>query len=276
MVAVLEPTGEGLKQLLDLSGKSAVITGGAMGIGYGIAKRLAEAGATITIADVNPAAAEMSSNKLCDQGWVAQAVAGDVRSAKDVDAIVQATVKTYGGLDIWVNDAGIYPVSPILELDEDLWDRVLGVNLKGTFLCSKAAGKQMVAQGRGGVIINIASIDAVHPSFVGLGAYDASKGGMLMFTKSLALELAPHGIRVMAVAPGAINTEGTRGVSMPTNGTTGTSVKADATSAMLARIPLGRMGEPDDIGRVALFLASDAAAYMTGSLVFVDGGYLLT
>ena len=272
MVAVLEPTGESLKQLLDLSSKSAVVTGGAMGIGFGIARRLAEAGAMITIADINAEAAEVSSNKLNDFGWVAQSVSGDVGSAKDVNRMVDVAVKTYGGLDIWVNDAGIYPFSPILQLREELWDRVLGVNLKGTFLCSQAAGRQMVAQGRGGVIINIASVDAVHPSFVGLGHYDASKGGMVMFTKSLALELAPYAIRVMAIAPGGINTEGVRGVSEPTNG----AETNGAAAAMLRRVPLGRMGEPDDIARVALFLASDAAAYMTGSVVFVDGGYLLS
>ncbi len=216
MTAVLEPTGKSLTQLLDLSGKSAVVTGGAMGIGFGIARRLAEAGALVTIADINPDAAEISANRLCDEGWVAQAVDGNVSSPADVRRMVEAAVKTHGGLDIWVNNAGIYPMGPILEMSEEVWDRVLGINLKGTFLCSQAAGKQMVAQGRGGVIINVASIDAIHPSFVGLGAYDASKGGMLMFTKSLALELAPHGIRVMAIAPGGVNTEGTRGESMPT------------------------------------------------------------
>jgi 2-deoxy-D-gluconate 3-dehydrogenase len=270
MVAILEPTSESLKQLHDLSGKSAVVTGGAMGIGYGIARRLAEAGALLTIADINLDAAEHSANRLCDEGWVAQSVAGDIRSAASVNDMVHAAVKTYGGLDVWVNNAGIYPVSPILEMSEELWKRVLDTNLKGTFLCSQAAASQMVAQGRGGVIINIASIDAVHPSFIGLGSYDASKGGMLMFTKSLALEVARYGIRVMAIAPGGINTEGTRGV--PSDGV----ATSDAAQAMLARIPLGRMGEPDDVGRVALFLASDAAAYMTGSVVFVDGGYLLS
>jgi 2-deoxy-D-gluconate 3-dehydrogenase len=276
VVAILEPTGESLAQLLDLTNRNAVVTGGAMGIGFGIACRLAEAGARVTIADVNPEAAAASATKLSDRGWTAQAVQGDVHSAADVNRMVGAAVAAYGGLDIWVNNAGIYPVSPILQLGEELWDRVLGINLKGTFLCSQAAARQMVSQGRGGVILNVASIDAVHPSFVGLGAYDASKGGMLMFTKSLALEVAPHGIRVMAIAPGGVNTEGVRGVSTPTNGTTAPSAAADASAAMLLRIPLERIGEPDDIARVALFLASDAAAYMTGSVVFVDGGYLLT
>jgi|SRR5579864_5367484 len=272
MVAVLEPTSEKIAQLLDLSGKSAVVTGGAMGIGLGIARRLAEAGATVTLADVNPDAAMTSANKLCDEGWMVSSVSGDVRSALDVKRMVNSAVQTFGHLDIWVNNAGIYPICPLLDLSEELWDRVLGVNLKGAFLGAQAAAKQMIAQGTPGVIINIASIDAVHPSFVGLGHYDASKGGMLMLNRSLALELAPYGIRVVAIAPGGINTEGVRGVGAPTDG----ADTAAAAVAMMARVPLGRMGEPDDIGRVALFLASDASAYITGTVVFVDGGYLLT
>jgi 2-dehydro-3-deoxy-D-gluconate 5-dehydrogenase len=279
MVAVLEPTGESLEQLFDLTRKSAVVTGAAMGIGFGIARRLAEAGAYVTIADVNAEAAVTSANSLADKGWTAQAIQVDVRSASDIQRSLEKVVAVHGGLDIWVNNAGVYPVSPILELSEEVWERVLGINLKGTFLGSQAAARQMVKQGRGGVIINIASIDAVHPSFVGLGHYDASKGGMVMFTKSLALELGPHNIRVMAIAPGGINTEGVRGDSSPTNGSNASGQSAAtsaAAAAMLPRVPLGRMGEPDDIARVALFLASDAAAYMTGSVVFVDGGYLLT
>jgi NAD(P)-dependent dehydrogenase (short-subunit alcohol dehydrogenase family) len=279
MVAVLEPTRKSLQQLFDLNGKSAVVTGGALGIGFGIARRLAEAGAYVTIADVNVEAAMTSAHSLIGKGWTAQAIQVDVRSASDIQRSLEKVVAVRGGLDIWVNNAGVYPVSPILELSEEMWDRVLGVNLKGTFLGSQAAARQMVKQGRGGVIINIASIDAVHPSFAGLGAYDASKGGMLMFTRSLALELGPHNIRVMAIAPGGINTEGTRGAPSPTEGSNAhepSAATSAAATAMLARVPLGRMGEPDDIARVALFLASDAAAYMTGSVVFVDGGYLLT
>jgi 2-dehydro-3-deoxy-D-gluconate 5-dehydrogenase len=173
-------------------------------------------------------------------------------------------------LDIWVNNAGIYPPHPVLEMSEAEWDRVLDVNLRGTFLCSQAAARRMLAQATGGVILNIASIDAVHPSMVGLAHYDASKGGMLSFTRNLALELAPHNIRVLAIAPGGITTEGTRA---------GLGAGVDSEQVLKsfeARIPLRRMGVPDDIGRLALFLASDAAAYITGTMVFVDCGVLLT
>jgi 2-dehydro-3-deoxy-D-gluconate 5-dehydrogenase len=269
MVAILQPTRESLKELLDLTGKSAVVTGGAMGIGFGIASRLAEAGAEVTIVDLDRAAAEASARKLTEAGLTAQAVRADVRSSTDVDNSLDLVLARYGRLDIWVNNAGIYPARPVLEMSEDEWDRVIGVNLKGTFLCSQAAARQMMAQGQGGVIINVASIDAVHPSMVGLAHYDASKGGTLSFTKNLALELAPHNIRVLAIAPGAIATEGTRAGLGPGVDT------EQVLKAFEARIPLRRMGVPDDIGRVALFLASNAAAYMTGTMVYVDGGVLL-
>ncbi len=269
MVAVLEPTGESIKELLDLTGKSAVVTGGAMGIGFGIVRRLTEAGANVTLVDVNEQAASASAQKLLDQGRTVQAVRGDVRSSADVRQIVQAAVDAYGGLDILVNNAGVYPSRPVLEMSEEEWDRVIGINLKGTFLCAQAAARQMVAQDRGGVIVNIASIDAVHPSMVGLAHYDASKGGVLSFTKNLALELGPHNIRVVAIAPGGIRTEGTS-VSI------GSGIDMDEfMKAFEMRIPLRRMGLPDDIARTVLFLASDAAAYMTGTLVYVDGGVLL-
>ena len=204
----------------------------------------------------------------------------DVRSVADVRRAVDLTAATYGGLDILVNNAGIYPTRPLQQITEADWDRVVDINLKGTFLCSQAAINQMIAQGRGGVIINIASIDAVHPSGIGLAHYGASKGGVLMLTRNLALEVAPHRIRVVAIAPGSIATEGSQAGAREMESL---SLESDEwreirsrRESFRARIPLGRRGEPDDIGRVALFLASDAAAYMTGTAVFVDGGVLLT
>ncbi len=158
-------------------------------------------------------------------------------------------------------------------MSEEQWDRVLDVNLKGAFLCAQAAARQMIRQGRGGVILNIASIDALHPSGVGLAHYDASKGGMLMFTKNLALELAPHAIRVLAIAPGAIATEGAAASTLRLK-----SAGVDVEQMMrgfLEKIPMRRQGVPDDIGRMALCLVSDLAAYMTGTMVVIDGGVLL-
>ena len=263
-----------LAGLLDLRGKSAVVTGGAAGIGFGIARRLAEAGARVVVADVNAASAERAAARLRELGGAAQAVTADVRSATDVRWLMERAAGAHGGVDILVNNAGIFPLRPALALGEEEWDRVLDVNLKGAFLCAQAAAQHMTAQGGGGVILNIASIDSLHPSAVGLAAYDASKGGLLMLTKNLALELAPRGIRVLALAPGAITTEGTQAQTAQLRGS-GIDLQEMA-QRFLARIPLGRMGEPDDIGRVALFLVSNAAAYMTGTLVVVDGGVLLS
>lgn len=168
-----------------------------------------------------------------------------------------------------MNNAGIFPTVPVLHMTVDDFRRVVDVNLTGLFLCSRQVAAQMVAQGRGGSIVNVTSIDALHPSSVGLAHYDASKHGAWGFTKNLALELAPHGIRVNAVAPGAVTTPGVAHMQ-PAAG-----VDPELAQRFLARIPMGRMADPDEIGSVALFLAGDGASYMTGSQVVV-GGVLLT
>jgi len=162
----------------------------------------------------------------------------------------------------------------MLQTTPELFDRVYAVNLRGLAFCTQAAAKQMIAQGKGGKIVNIASIDSLRPSLVGLAAYDASKGGVLMFTRNLALELAPHGIQINAIAPGGVATEG---VAKLTAGMPLTAEQqAEMARTSVARIPLGRMGVPDDIAKVAVFLASSASDYMTGEIVVVDGGMLLT
>ena len=254
-------------QLFDLSGKVAIVTGGAMGIGQGIAFRLAEAGAAVIISDVNAEAATVTVNQMRSRGWKAEAVKADAASVIDARKVAQTAAETFGSLDILVNNAGIFPISPALEISEQLWDKVLAINLKGTFFYSQAAAAKMIEMHREGKIINIASIDSLHPTGQ-LAHYDASKGGVHMVTKALALELAPHGIKVNAIAPGVILTPGAKVVMGNTPG-----MSADA---FTGRIPLARMGDPDDIAKVALFLASAAADYMTGSLVVVDGGYLLS
>jgi 2-dehydro-3-deoxy-D-gluconate 5-dehydrogenase len=187
---------------------------------------------------------------------------------------VAAAAERLGGIDILVNNAGIYPQVPMLEMERAVWDKILAVNLTGLAFVSRAVGRRMVEQGTGGAIVNIASIDALHPSMVGLAAYDSSKGGVLMFTKSLALELAPHGVRVNAIAPGGIATEG---ASRPLEGSGLTPEQMEAmVAAFMEKIPLKRMGTPDDIATAAVFLASDAAGYVTGELLVVDGGTLLS
>lgn len=259
-----------LKQIIGLGGKVAIVTGGAMGIGYGISYRLAEAGASVVIADMNGPAAHDAMAKLVAKGWQATAAVADVSDSVQVDGMIETAIKTYGQIDILVNNAGIYPNVPLMQMREEDFERVLSINLKGVFLATKAAAAQMITQGGGGKIINITSVDALRPSMVGLAAYDASKHGIWGFTKNIALELAPHKIWVNAIAPGGINTPGA-GAGKPM-----TKEMEEMMKPFLAKIPMRRMGEPDDIGKVALFLASDLSSYMTGSQIVVDGGVLLS
>lgn len=255
---------------MNLSGKTAIVTGGAMGIGLGIVSRLAEAGANVVIADVNEKAGDDAVAALSSEGRRALFIKTDVSNSDDVTAAVDVATHTYGGVDILVNNAGIYPMIPTMQMDIATFDKILAVNLKSVFLFTKAAAAAMINAGKGGKIINITSIDALHPSSVGLAAYDASKHGLWGFTKNTALELAQHNIQVNAIAPGGIATPGT-GAGAPT-----TPAMEAVLKKFMEKIPMKRMGEPDDIGKVALFLASDLSSYMTGSQIVVDGGVLLS
>jgi 2-deoxy-D-gluconate 3-dehydrogenase len=259
--------------LLNLSGKVAIVTGGALGIGFGIVYRLAEAGAKVMIADFKEQEAVAAVQKLAEKGWVAKAVKVDISNEADVSKMVTETVAAFGGVDILVNNAGIYPSIPVLQMSVGDFDRVINVNLRGVFLCTKYASGQMIKAGGGGKIINVTSIDALHPSSIGLAHYDASKHGVWGFTKNIALELAAHKIWVNAIAPGGIATEGVK--AMQAQAPAGVDM-SKVLESFLAKIPMHRMGEPDDIGKVALFLASDMSSYMTGCQIVVDGGVLLS
>jgi len=258
-----------LTRLFDFSDKTVIVTGGSMGIGYGIAKRFVDAGAVVVIADV---ADEVGKDKASALGSRTEFTHTDVSREDDVRALVERVVAQHGRIYVLVNNAGIFPTVPALEMDLMTWEKIQGVNLRSVFLCCREAGNHMKQQG-GGVIVNIASIDALHPSMSGLAAYDASKHGVWGFTKNFALEMAKDGIRVNSIAPGGISTEGVAAMYQ------GRGMSAEqmrlATAAFTAQIPLGRFGEPDDIALPTLFLASDAAAYMTGAIVVVDGGVLL-
>lgn len=259
-----------IEKLISLKGKTAIVTGGAMGIGFGIAYRLAEAGANVIIADLNEEVGVTATKQLRDNGWKTEFVKTDVADEKQAKDTVDFAVKTYGNIDVLVNNAGIYPIIPVMQMTSADFEKILAVNLKSVFLFTKAVADIMIKQGKGGKIINITSIDALHPSSVGLAVYDASKHGLWGFTKNTALELAPHNIQVNAIAPGGIATPGT-GAGKPV-----TPEMEEILKRFLQKIPMKRMGEPDDIGKVALFLASDLSSYMTGSQVVVDGGVLLS
>jgi 2-deoxy-D-gluconate 3-dehydrogenase len=263
-----------LNELLGLSGKTAIVTG-AVGIGYGIAYRLAEAGANVAIASLHKEEADNTAADLTKAGLKAMAIAADVSKEEDVKRIMKDTLSAYGDVDILVNNAGIYPTIPVMQMSSSDFERVLAVNLKSVYLCSKYAVEQMIKQGRGGKIINITSIDALHPSSVGLAHYDASKHGVWGFTKNLALEVAPYKIWVNAIAPGGILTPGVKKMQQSIPLAKGID-PSKILEGFLSKIPMHRLGEADEIGKVALFLASEMSSYMTGSQIVVDGGVLLS
>jgi len=259
-----------LSELLNLARKTAIVTGGAKGIGYGIGYRLAEAGASVVIADLDETAATKTATEFAAKGWKAIAVKVDVSSEPDVERMMAEAKAEFGSVDILVNNAGIYPSEPIANMSAEDFERVVHVNLRSVFLTTKHAAAAMRQAGKGGRIINISSIDALHPSMVGLAHYDASKHGVWGFTKNSALELAADKIWVNAIAPGGVETPGTTAAQGDK------AVDPQVMQAFMAKIPMHRMGQPDDIGKVAVFLASDMASYMTGSQIVVDGGALLS
>ncbi len=260
------------QELIRLTGKAAVVTGGAAGIGYAIARRLAEVGARVLIVDINKEKALQASKELKDCGYWAEPLTCDVSQEESVEDMAEKAVGILGNMDILVNNAGIYPRVPLAEMTERSFNDVISVNLKGTLLCSCAASQKMVERGQGGCIINITSIEAIHSSGDGMTAYAASKGAVISLTRSLAHELGKHDIRVNAIVPGSIRTEGIRSVFSDSDSR---ESKAQLKTFM-SRMLLGRMGEADEVARVALFLASDMASYITGSMIVVDGGYLVT
>jgi NAD(P)-dependent dehydrogenase (short-subunit alcohol dehydrogenase family) len=267
-----------IADLISLAGRVAVVTGGAKGIGLGVARRLAEAGAAVLVADVDETAGPEAADELADAYGVATLYRRvDVRDAAEVEAAADASVSELGGLDIWANIAGVYPVkaeefqvTPALEDDE--WARMIGINLTGTFHGARAAAKRMIDAGKGGVIINVQSTTTQKVPAPGFSHYVASKGGIEALTKSLAVELGAHGIRVLSISPTMVATPGMlaqKPVLTEAFGNVG-----DPHVLYGSRLPLGRIATEDEIGRVALFLASDLAAIMTGSVVAADAGDL--
>lgn len=247
-----------------LSGRSALITGAARGIGLAIAKRFVEDGANVVLSDIDEKTGREAAKSL---GANAHFVAADVGDAKAVEALVNLTIEKHGALDILVNNAGIIHTADFLDISESDFDRVLRVNLKGSFLCGQAAARQMVLQAKAGrkpgSIINMSSVNSVVaiPNQV---PYSVSKGGIQQLTKVMALSLAPYGIRVNAIGPGSIATEILAGVAKD---------KA-AKKRLLSRTPPQRIGGAEEIAGVASFLASDDASYVTGETIFPDGGRL--
>jgi NAD(P)-dependent dehydrogenase (short-subunit alcohol dehydrogenase family) len=243
-----------------LPGRVAAATAGALGIGAATARLFAAEGAAVALGDVKGDAAEAVVREIVHGGGRAIAVGVDVGDAGQVQAFVDRTVAELGRLDVMFANAGIAHSAPFLEHAEAQWHRVLRVNLTGVFLCCQIAARQMVKQG-GGRIITTASINGFR-GVENLVGYNTAKAGVIELTKTMAVELAQHNIRVNAIAPAQIDTRLTRGYA------------DDAKARRVARIPMGRFGEADEVARAALFLASDDASFVTGHTLAVDGGYL--
>jgi len=246
---------------IDLSGKTAIITGGGSGIGAGIARTFGALGANLAIADIEMETASPVAAELEQAGYPVLLCQVDVQDAKQVEALVEGTVARFGGVDILVNSAGVGTLSSIVDMLEEEWDWVLGVNLKGTFLCTRAVARWWLGHDRRGKIINLSSINETVP-LAGEAHYCASKGGVMMFTRAAALELAPYGIHVNAIAPAMIDTPMIEEVS----------VIPELHAAHLKQVPFGRFGKPGDVARVAAFLASPWSDWITGASLPVDGG----
>jgi len=247
-------------RLLDFTGRVAVVTGAGSGLGGGIALRFAEAGARVVAHYRTSRAGALEVAGLIGSDR-AVALPGDLAKAADAQRLVAGTVEAFGRVDVLVNNAGIYPLAGLLDMTPAQWDEVIDADLTSVFNCTQAAARQMVAQGGGGAIVNITSIEAENPA-PAHGHYNAAKAGAAMHTRAAAQELGPHGIRVNAVAPGLIWREGLD------------QAWPDGVARYQKAVPLGRLGRPEDVADACLFLASPAARWITGASLTVDGGVM--
>lgn len=249
---------------INLKGKAALVTGGRRGIGKAIAIALAQNGVNVAVSDmvVNDGLLNRAVEEITRLGRHSIAIQADVAIKSDVESMVQKTVDEFGRIDILINCAGVWiPGQTLLECPEENWDKVIDTNLKGTYFCCQAAGKEMVSQ-NSGTIINLSSEVGLTPG-MGSGAYSISKAGIIMLTRQLALELAKYHIRVNALAPGVVKTD--------FNSKFWKDPQVEKQTSQM--VPLGRLAEPEDIADTAVFLASDAARYVTGEILSVNGGW---
>ncbi len=250
--------------MFDLTNKVALVTGARRGMGKSHALALAKQGAKVAVTDISQEECQLVVDEIKSMGGEAIALKMDVSNKADIDAVFDEVLKQFGRLDILVNNAGIFAPKAALELTEEDWDKTISINLKGEFLCAQRAAKEM-AKNNWGRIINIASIASggVGVGISGGAHYTASKGGIIGMTETLADEWAPMGINVNVIGPGAIDTPMVSG-----------ALTKEATDALLAGVPLKRIGKPEEVSAAVVFLASEEASYITGATFYVDGGWL--
>jgi len=251
---------------MKLDNRTAIVTGARRGIGRAIALALAKEGANVVVSDISQEDCEKVITEIEGLGRRGLALKCNVTSRTEVEDMVIRTVAEFGKLDILINNAGIIAFKPFLELTDEDWDNIINVNLKGQFLCAQGAAKEMT-KNKWGRIINIASISSggCGIAFPLIAHYTASKGGVMALTEALALELTPRGINVNAICPGAIDTDMAKGVK-----------ESGQLEQVLLRIPKGRLGKPEDIANLAVFLASEESDYISGAAIVIDGGWLTT
>ena len=247
-----------------LAGKAAIVTGAAHGIGLACARRLAADGASVALADIDAKAGDAAAKALRDQGGRAIFVATDVAQRPALAALIDRAAGEFGRLDIMLNNAGVALSAPIVDMSDELFDKVLSINLRAAFIGTQLAARKMIEAKRGGVIINMSSVNALL-AIPGLAAYACTKGALNQLTKVAAVELAPHNIRVVAIGPGTILTELAKKAVLSDEA---------ARKKILSRTPIGRAGEPEEVAAVASFLASADASYITGQTIYPDGGRL--
>jgi NAD(P)-dependent dehydrogenase (short-subunit alcohol dehydrogenase family) len=248
-------------ELLDLSGKTAVVTGGSSGIGLAISRRLAEAGANVLIGSLAPE----RSDELIEAGYAVAFEATDVSQPGDIERLANAAIERFGGLDIWVNNAGVYPLKAIDEIEADFWDALHAINVRAVFLGAQAAQRHMRRLSSAGAIVNLSSICG-HRPMANHCTYDASKGAVLAMTRSLAKDLSSFNIRVNSISPGLTATPGNLAPEL---------LEQHRQNNVLGNIALGRAAEPWEIANAVLFLVSPLSSYVTGVDLLVDGGWLL-
>jgi glucose 1-dehydrogenase len=247
-----------------LAGKTAVVTGAANGIGLACAKRFAADGAAVALGDINVEAGEAAAKALREQGARAIFVETDVNQRAAIAGLIDRATRDFGRIDVMLNNAGVALNASVLEMSDETFDKVLSINLRSAFIGTQLAARQMIAEKHGGVIISMSSVNALL-AIPGLAAYACTKGALNQLTKVAAIELAPHNIRVVAIGPGTILTDLAKKAVLSDEA---------ARKRILARTPIGRAGEPEEVASVASFLASEDASYITGQTIYPDGGRL--